>query len=303
MTTIADLLVNIIITLPLVGAYTMFALGIVFIYRASRVLNLAHGAMAMFPAFVSYSLASHVPVAIALGLAVVFGGVLGLSVEGLVVRRLRSSGPTSQTVGTVAVLGLLIAVAARFWGTTPLKAPSVLPQRVFYIGTGAISVASLGLFVVSLLVVCGFVALFRFTDVGLAMRAAADNRRAAALMGIDPDVTTAAAWAFAGALAALGGTLLAAAQVLHPYNLALQVLPAFVAALIGGLESVPGALYGSIAVGITTGIVPSLGQFFPPLRASFERPGAPQLALVAVAFLVMARRGERLSASDVRSGL
>ena len=291
-----DLVVNIILTTPLVGAYTMFALGIVFIYRASRVLNLAHGAMAMFPAFLAFSLAGAigaVPAAIA---ATIAGGVLGLGVNRLVVRRLRPSGPTAQTVGTVAVFGLLVAVAARIWGTTPLKAPNVFPDTRFHLGSGVISTTSIGLFVVSLLVAGAFIALFRFSDLGLAMRAAADNRRAASLMGIDPERTTAVAWGFAGLLAALGGVLLASALVLHPYILALQVLPAFVAALIGGLESVPGALYGSVIVGVTVGIVPTLGP-------SFQRQGMPQLALALLAFVVMSLRGQRFSASDVRSGL
>ena len=116
-----NLVVNIVLTTPLVGAYTMFALGIVFIYRGSKVLNLAHGAMAMFPAFIAYGLASSIGVLPAIVVATLFGGVLGLTVERLVVRRLRPSGPTAQTVGTVAVFGLLVALAARFWGTTPLN--------------------------------------------------------------------------------------------------------------------------------------------------------------------------------------
>ena len=291
-----NLVVNIVLTTPLVGAYTMFALGIVFIYRASKVLNLAHGAMAMFPAFVAYGLASAIGVLPAVVVATLFGGLLGLAVERFVVRRLRPSGPTAQTVGTVAVFGLLVALAARFWGTTPLKAPNLFPQHAYHLGSGVLSSESIGLFVVSILLAGGFVALFRFSDLGLAMRAAADNRRAAALMGIDPERTTAAAWLFAGLLAGLGGVLLASALILHPYILALQVLPAFVAALIGGLESVPGALYGSVIVGVTVGIVPTLGQ-------SFQRQGMPQLALALLAFVVMSLRGQRFSASDVRSGL
>src|SRR5207248_5867550 len=158
-----NLLVNIILTTPLVGAYTMFALGIVFIYRASRVLNLAHGAMAMFPAFVAYALASAIGVIPAVIGATVVGGLLGLTVERVVVRRLRPSGPTAQTVGTVAVFGLLVAVAARIWGTTPLKAPSVFPQHTFHLGSGVLSSASIGLFAVSLVLAGAFVALFRFS--------------------------------------------------------------------------------------------------------------------------------------------
>ncbi|HUS62407.1 MAG TPA: branched-chain amino acid ABC transporter permease, partial [Acidimicrobiales bacterium] len=268
---VRDLAVNLVLTLPLVGAYTMFALGIVFIYRGSRVLNLAHGSMAMFPAYVVFGLAPRIGVVPATVIALATGGALGLGVERFVVRRLRSSSQTAQTVGTVAVLGLLIAIAARVWGTTPVRAPSLFPDRTFAVGDASMSVGGIGLFFVALAVAAGFTALFRFTDLGLALRAAADNRTAAGLMGIDPDRTTATAWLFAGVLAALGGTLLAASTNLHPYTLSLQVLPAFVAALIGGLDDIKGALVGSAVVGFTVGVVPTFG-------ALGEQVGAPQLA-------------------------
>jgi branched-chain amino acid transport system permease protein len=142
----------------------------------------------------------------------------------------------------------------------------------------------------------GFFALFRFTSLGLAMRLAADNRRAAALMGIDPERTTAAAWLIGGLFAGLGGVLLAGASGLHPYILPLQMLPAFVAALIGGLDSAGGALLGSVVVGLAIGIVPSLGDIG-------RQVGAPQAALTLLAFVIMALRGKRFQASDVRTGL
>ena len=126
------------------------------------------------------------------------------------------------------------------------------------------------------------------TDLGLDMRCAAENRRAARLMGIDPDRTTMIAWLFAGLLAAMGGVLLASSTNLHPYNLSLQVLPAFVAALIGGLDSVEGAVLGSVVVGLTLGIVPSLGGIG-------SQGGAPEVALAVVGFIVMALRGRRFS--------
>lgn len=292
---VRDVLVNVTLATPLVGAYAMFALGIVFIHRASKVLNLAHGAMAMFPAFVAYSLAPHTGVVVAALTALLCGGALGLGIERAVVRRLRKSSPTAQTVGTVAVLGLLISLAARIWGTTPLRAPSLFPDRTFRVGNASLSLAGIGLFVVAIVVALGFVAVFRYTDLGLAMRAAASNRRAAALMGIDPDRTTAVAWSFAGMLAALGGVLLAAATNLHPYILSLEVLPAFVAALIGGLESERGALMGAAIVGLTIGVVPSIQTFA-------HTTGAPQVALAVVAFMVMARRGQRFVATDVHAG-
>jgi len=295
MSFLRNVVVNVILATPLVGAYAMFGLGIVFIHRASKVLNLAHGAMAMFPAYIAYALSPHTGVLVATILAMIFGGALGLAVERGVVRRLRATSPTAQTVGTVAVLGLLVAIAARIWGTTALEAPSLFPDKVFHVGNANLSLAGVGLFGVAVVVAAGFIALFRFTDLGLAMRAAADNRRAAALMGIDPERTTAISWILAGALAAFGGVLLAGASSLHPYTLSLSVLPAFVAALIGGLESERGALVGAALVGLTLGIVPTLGDLG-------RKTGVPQLALALVALIVMARRGQRFSAVDVRTG-
>jgi branched-chain amino acid transport system permease protein len=291
---VVDALINIVLTMPLVGAYTMFALGVVFIYRASRVLNLAHGAMAMFPAYICYSLARPLGTYAALIVALVAGASLGLGVERFVVRRLRPSGPTAQTVGCVAVLGLLIAIAARIWGTTPLNAPNVFPKRIYQVGNATLQAGSIGLFAVAVALAAGFLALFRYTQLGLAMRASANNPRAASLMGIDPQRTTAVAWAFAGTLAALGGSLLAATTNLHPYTLSLEVLPAFVAALLGGLDSVAGAVAGSVFVGLVIGIMPTLPRIG-------DVVGLQQLALVLVALAVMMFRGQRFSAGDVWS--
>jgi branched-chain amino acid transport system permease protein len=284
-------LVDLVLTTPLVGAYMMFALGIVFVYRGSKVLNLAHGAMAMLPAYLAYALAPHigrggfVP-------ALAAGAAIGACVERFVVRRLRAS-PTAQTVGTVAVLGLLVAVAARVWGTTPLRAPHVFASGAFGVGDARLQWDALGLLCAAIAAAAGCAALLARTDLGLALRGAAENRRAAALMGVDPDRAAAVAWAGAGILAAAGGILLAASTNLHPYTLSLQVLPAFVAALIGGLESVPGAVWGSAVVGTAIGIVPSL--------SGGARPGVPQVVLALAAFVVMALRGERYVGTGMRS--
>jgi ABC-type branched-subunit amino acid transport system ATPase component/branched-subunit amino acid ABC-type transport system permease component len=286
------------LSIPLIGAFAMFSLGIVVIYRASRVLNLAHGAMAMAPAYVYYSLTQvGLPALAALPLGVLSGAALGVAVEWAFVRRLRRQGPTAQTVGTVAVTGLLIALVGKLYGTGTISAPTIFPADILRVGTAGIRVGDVGLLLVGLVVSGGLFAFFQFTEFGLAMRGAAQNRSAALLMGIDPNRAAAAAWGLGGGLAALAGILLAAVTNLSPYTLSLQVLPAFVAALIGGLESLPGALSGSVVAGLAFGLVPALSNT-PLLKRVLQLTGAPQLVLTVLAVVVMVTRGRRFAGSD-----
>jgi ABC-type branched-subunit amino acid transport system ATPase component/branched-subunit amino acid ABC-type transport system permease component len=291
---------HLLLSIPLVGAYAILALGISVIYRASRVLNLAHGAMAMAAAYVADSLAlAGLPIGVALAVAVAFGAALGVAVEAVFVRRLRPQGPTAQTVGTVAVTGLLISLAAKVWGTTPRIGAGVFPEGVVRVGDSGIRYGAIGLFLTGLAVSAALVWFFRRTEVGLAMRGAAQNRRAASLMGIDPDRAASAAWALGGGLAALAGVMLAAVTTLDPYVLSLQALPAFVAALVGGLESLPGALGGSVIAGLAFGLVPFFDEA--PLVGRLARyNGSPQLALTVLTLVVLMLRGRRLAGAEAR---
>lgn len=294
MTTLLNLL---LLSVPNIAAYAIFAIGIVVIFRASKVLNVAHGGMAMVPAYLVMAMnKAGVPIAVAFVLGVVSGGLLGLAVERVFVRPLRGVSVTAQTVGTVAALGLMVALAGKVWGTGTRLAPAVFPHKTFHIGSSSLRSGQLGLFVVMLLVAGGLTALLQFTDIGLAMRGAADSRRAASLMGVDPDLAISGAWVLGGATAAIAGILLAAVTNLNPLTLSLQAIPAFVAALIGGLGSLYGAVVGAAIVGGATGLVPAF--------ASLQRvQGMQQLLLGVVALVVMAMRGERYVASDVRTGL
>lgn len=294
-------LTQLLLAAPLVATYTLFALGIVLIYRASRVLNLAHGVMAMFPAYVVLRLReAGLPVLPAMVAGVVAGAVMGAGVEGVFVRRLRGVSPTAQTVGTVAVYGLTVALAARLFGAEPRRPPGIFPQGGVSFGLDGFTYDQIGLMVVAVALTAALFALFKFTALGLAMRGSASNRAAAALMGIDPDRTTRVAWMLGGGLAAVAGIMLSAVSALDPFRFSLQALPGFVAALIGGLGSMPGALAGGAVVGFAVGGVPGLGAI--PLLSRFTASvGAFTVVLALVAFFVMARRGERLSVGDVRS--
>jgi branched-subunit amino acid ABC-type transport system permease component len=289
-----------VLSLPLVGAYILLGMGITVIYQASRVLNLAHGAMAMGGAYATYQLSKwHVPLILAFVGGVAAGAGLGLLVERVFVRQLRSAGPTTQTVGTVAALTLCIAAAARIFGSLPVSAPRVLPSGAMQLSGGFIQYDLLGIFPIALVTAVALFGLFQFTDIGLAMRGAAQNRRGAALRGVNPDRTAAIAWAMGGGLAGLAGILFAGATALDPYSVSLGVLPAFVAALIGGLESMPGVCIGAAVIGLVQGMVPALASL-PHIGPVVGGQGAPELVLGLLALAVMALRGVRLAMTDVR---
>jgi ABC-type branched-subunit amino acid transport system ATPase component/branched-subunit amino acid ABC-type transport system permease component len=296
-----QLLIYILLSLPLVGAYAMLTIGIVVIFRASRVLNLAHGAMAMLPAYLVYDMSRHGwPMIVAVPLAVASGGLLGLFTERVFVRTLRRQGQTAQTVGTVAMYGLIVALVAKHYGTTPLTGPRVFPAGGIRLRGSTLFYGDLGLFATALIVAGALFALFRFTTLGLTLRGAADNRIAAMLVGINPNRSAQIAWLLGGLLAALAGVLLGGVTTLSPYSLSLQMLPAFVAALIGGLSSLVGALWGAALVGLITGLVPAM-TLVPGLRTFAGQLGMPQLVLTATALIVMYLRGGRYSTSDVRA--
>lgn len=295
-----NFIVYFLLSIALIGAFALFAAGLVLIYQASRLLNLAHGAMATLPAYVAYSAAKRgIPMPFVVLIAAVSGAVLGVAIERLFVRTLRRQGPTGQTVGTVAAFGVITALVGKSWGTAALRAPTVFPHGGVRISNSILTWGQIGMFISACIVAGAVFALFRFTRLGLSMRAAAENRRAASLMGINPDRTTMIAWAMAGGMAGLTGVMLAAVTNLHPYTLSLQMLPAFVAALIGGMVSLPGALLGAFVVGAALGMVPAFANT--PLLGRFAaQVGAPQVVLAAIAFTVMARRGETLVAGDPR---
>lgn len=292
-----DILVSLFLSLSRIGAYALLAVGIVSIYRASKVLNLAHGAMALVPAYVAFSAVNWgLPGVAALVIGVAAGAGLGWVVERIFVRPLKGESATSQTVGTVAAFGVILALTVRIWGAVPGRAAQVFPEGSFSVAGSAIRWGELGLFIVMLIVTGALFAVFKYTDLGLLMRGTAENQRAASLMGVNPQRITNMAWMLGGALAGLAGILLAAVTALDPFTLALQALPAFVAALIGGLESFPGAVVGGIAVGLAFGFVSLV-----PMVGGMD--GAEQFVLGVIAIAAMASRGGKgLSGASMRGG-
>lgn len=284
-----EVITVLVLSLPLVGVYAIFAVGIVMIYRASKVLNLAHGFMATLPAFLLLTLVTTVglPRLVGFVVAIVAGGLLGWLVERQFVRPFRAQGSTAQTVGTVVVLGLGIALMAQVWGTSSQTGVAIFPEGSVRIGLASVQYGSIGLFATMLTIFAGLTALFRFTDLGLLLRASAENPEAASLMGVNPQRMTALTWIIGGSLAALAGILFTAVAVVNAYTTPLQALGGFLAALIGGLENVTGALFGALLVGLLLGAVPLV----PGLSAV---DGGGPLLLTLIGFAAMAARGKTL---------
>lgn len=286
---VVEFLAFLLLSMPLIGVFAIFAVGIVLIYRASKVLNLAHGFMATLPAFLLVTLVEGVgvPVLVGFALAVAAGGLLGWLVEWQFVRPFRDEGASAQTVGTVVVLALGVAGMAQVWGSGAVSAVPIFPDRFVVVGNATIQYGSFGLFGTMLLIFVGLTALFRFTDLGLLLRASAENPAAASLMGVNPQRMTALTWVIGGALAAVAGILLTAVTVINAYTTPLQALGGFLAALIGGLESVTGALVGAVVVGLLLGVIPQI-----PVIS--DVPGIAPALLTLVGFAAMAARGDKL---------
>src|SRR3954453_15132841 len=155
------LLIYVLLSLPLVGAYAMLTVGIVVIFRASRVLNLAHGAMAMLPAYLVYDMAKRGgPMVVAAPVAAAAGGALGRLTELILVRPLRRQGPTAQPVGTIAMFGLVVALVAKRYGTTPLIGPRIFPSGGLKLQGSTLFYGDLGLFVTAIVAAAALLALF-----------------------------------------------------------------------------------------------------------------------------------------------
>jgi branched-chain amino acid transport system permease protein len=270
--------------------FGLLALGVVMIYRSTGVLNLAHGAMAMAPAYVTYTLNKRgLPVALAALLALVFAALLGLAVERLM-RPLRDRPVLTRVVMTVGILLLVTAIFEKIYTTDPRLAPSLLPLGHTYkvpLLSIRISLEDIGIVAITIILSIALAAFFRRSSLGVAMRAASENRQAATLMGVNPDLVSSLAWGMGSVLAGIAGILLSP-HGMQPFTLVLLAVPAFIASLLAGLESLPGAVIGAAVVGILYYELPQL----PLIRSGPS--GMREIGIFAIAIIFLTTRVSRL---------
>ncbi len=262
------------------GIYALVALGFVLIYKSTDVLNMAQGEILMIGAYVSYSLIVDysIPFLPALLLTLGFSVLLGLAVERAALRPLIGQPIISVIMVTIGLSIFLRAVVIAIWGTQYQRYPSPIQDTVVNIGPIPIAEVYVWSLVISLLLVGALSVGFRFTRVGIAMRAVADDQQAALSVGISVRRVFAMAWIISAVVSAMGGILLANIQGVG-IGLSAIGLKALPVSIVGGLDSIPGAIIGGVVIGILENL--SAGYLDSPLGGGV-REVAPYVFLVII---------------------
>ena len=247
------------------GIYALIALGWVLIYKCSGVLNLAMGELTLIGAYVSLSFYSMgVPFLLSLLFSLIIGFILGVLTERIFLDRLIGEPILAVIMVTVGLSFFFKGVVEFVWGTdTRVFTPPVFPLEPIHIGPLIIGQVYLWSFVAAIVLLVIFVGFFQYTRWGLAMQATADDEMAALSLGVSARFVYATAWAIAFMAAGVGGTLLGNINGLNISvgYLGLLVLPAVV---LGGLNSVPGAIVGGIIIGVLQNLAGAyLDKYFP----------------------------------------
>ena len=247
------------------GIYALVALGWVLIYKCSGVLNLAMGELTLIGAYVSLSFYSMgVPFLLSLLFSLIIGFILGILTERIFLDKLIGEPVLTVIMVTVGLSFFFKGCVELFWGTdTRVFEPPVFSIEPIRLGPLVIGEVYLFSFVAAIILLIIFVCFFKYTRWGLAMQATADDEMAALSLGVSARFVYAAAWSIAFMAAGVGGTLLGNINGLNISVgfLSLLVLPAVV---LGGLNSVPGAIVGGIVIGILQNFCGAyLDRYFP----------------------------------------
>jgi branched-chain amino acid transport system permease protein len=232
------------------GIYASLALALVMIHQATRLVNFAQGELAMFSAYIAWSLIqAGVPYWAAFALTIAISFAAGVVIDRVVLRPVQQAPVLSLVVIFIGLLVILNSVAGWVFGYTVRPFPSPFPSEPLF-GQHYISSHDLGAIGVTLAMLAAIYAFFRFTPLGLAMRAAAQNPESARLAGIRVGWMRALGWGLACAIGAIAGMMVAPIVFLDPNMMSGVLLYAFAAALIGGIDNPFGAVFGGFFVGV-----------------------------------------------------
>ncbi len=239
------------------GTWALLALALVLIYRSTGVVNFAQGEMAMFSTFIAWSLVDgglSYWTAFVLTIAISFAG--GLAVERVVIRPVERAPVLTIVIVTIGLFFVFDGAARWHWSTETRTLPNAFSTRPIHVAGVAFSIQDLGNIAVSLGAVLLLWLLFRFTKLGLALRAAAVNPDESRLVGVRVSWMLAIGWGLAAAMGAVAGMLAAPALASFDQTFMQPVLLyAFAGAVLGGLDSPLGAVVGSLLLGVFINLI------------------------------------------------
>jgi branched-chain amino acid transport system permease protein len=274
--------------------YAGLALAIVIIYRSTRVINFAQGEMATFTTFVCWSLMNHglsFWTAFPIVLALAFTG--GFAIERIVIRPVEDAPVITIVIVTLGLALLLNGLMSLIWGGGNHQFRGPFSTRTIDVGGVPISVQDIGIVAVSVALVALLALFFRFTKLGLALRASALNPDSSRLVGVRVGWMLAFGWGLAAVLGAVAGMMVAPVVFLDPNMMQTILLYAFAAAVLGGLDSPIGAVVGGLLLGVT---ITLLGRYVGFVGQALKLP----VALLLILLLLIVRPGGLFGSVTVR---
>jgi branched-chain amino acid transport system permease protein len=238
------------------GIYASLALALVMIYQATDVVNFAQGSMAMFSTYLAWSLLqAGLPYWLTFGATIVIAFVGGLLIERVIIRPVENAPILSIVIVTLGLLVILTSVAGWIYSYIQKPFPSPFPSEPIKIGNIVFGAHDLGAIAITLVILLLLYLFFRYTTLGLAMRAAAQDPVSSRLCGIRVSWMLALGWGLAAAFGAVAGLMIAPVVFLDPNMMGGIQIYAFAAATVGGLTSPLGAVVGGFFVGVTENLV------------------------------------------------
>lgn len=259
-----ELVGTLLIGLTLGSIYSLMALALVLVWRSTRVVNFAQAGQAIVTTYIAYEIATRTGVFwLAVLFAVAAGALLGAGIEYFLMRTLFrhvDEGPVAAlapVIATLGLLGVIRSVVGMIWGNDYRSFYPPVSTDNFVVAGDVIPFSRLNVLVIvsTAVVMLAFTFIFQKTDLGLSLRAAAFQPEIARLAGIRVGPIRTIGWVFAGAAGAIAGVLITPNDILSPNSLDVLLVFGFVAAVIGGLESLPGAVLGGLVLGIGVSFV------------------------------------------------
>jgi branched-chain amino acid transport system permease protein len=263
------------------GVYALMALGFVLIYKASNVVNFGPGELVLFGAYVSWAtiLQMRFPLYVAFPLTLLTSIALGLIIERGVLRPLIGQPIISVIMVTFGFASVIRGGLNMLWGSDTRPFPALFSSQPFHLGPVPISPVHLWSFVIVLLLLGGFSLFFKFSLTGTAMRATADNQQVALSLGVSVKRMFALSWCIATVVSTLGGIILGNVRGGVDFSLADLGLKVFPVVILGGLDSVMGAIVGGVLIGVLENLS---GGYLDPIFGGGVKEVAPFAVLVVI---------------------